>query len=382
MEDDMLAADERAHLQNFANQSPAGTPFLRRARIVLLDDEGATQETIAAEVQVPITRVRQLLRAYKREGANLFPETVWSTAPYQARDPVTDVARYIIASLATQLEQYEPELAQQTSVVAVHESRKTTRKMRTAFRLFESYFRAGLLRSYRKRARKFMRRLGRSRDVAVLLLKLESFLIESYESDRLSEQERQALAELANYWREQQIKADRRVRRYLAKGKYQRLLVDLKAFGHGDAGAEVADLVTPRAAYIAPVMIYEKVGHVRAMGADLDKLQPERLHALRISCKELRYTLEFFEGLLGLGAGACIETVKLMLTHLGDINDARVHLKMLDEVDVPELAEAADLYRDVVEDRIGQLRAEFPGLWAEFDQPEWRKRLATAISIL
>ncbi|MGD8584436.1 MAG: CHAD domain-containing protein [Chloroflexota bacterium] len=380
----MLAAEERAQLLNFVNQSPPGTPYLRRAKIILLDDDGATQEDIAAEVQVPITRVRQMLRAYKREGARLFPDFVWTFVSFRADDPITDVARHIIADLAAGLGQYEAALATETDMTAVHESRKTTRKMRTALHLFEPFFQDRVLQLYRKRARKFMRRLSLSRDTAVLLLRLDAFILESYESDRLSEQDRLALIELADYWRGRQFEADEQVRRFLADGKYQRLLADLGAFGRGDTGQAVQDEddLASKAAYIAPVLIYQKLGHVRAMGDRLEDLRPERLHALRITCKELRYTLEFFEGLLGPGASECLETVKRLLIHLGDVNDARVHLRMLDQVDEPDLADAIGLYRGVIADQLQQLRESFPSLWAEFDRPDWRQRLASAVAVL
>jgi CHAD domain-containing protein len=384
MEDRMLAADERARLLYFVHHSPPGTAYLRRVRIVLLEDAGATQEEIAAELGVPITRVRQIMRAYKREGARLFPDVVWSAASFSAADPVADVARRIVADLADELEQDGATLATDTDVTSVHESRKTTRKMRTALRLFEPYFQDRLLLSYRKRARKFMRRLSRSRDTAVLLLKLDTYILENYEADSLTEQQQLSLSNLANYWRGRQLEADNRIRRYLAKGKYDRLLDELKAFGRGERGEAVQDgeLVATKTAYIAPVMIYEKLGRVRAMGDRLEDLRPERLHALRITCKELRYTLEFFEGLLGPGVGQCIESVLRLLLHLGDVNDARVHLQMLNQVHDPDLAEAVSLYRGVIAGQLNELRESFPDVWEEFDRPAWRERLASAVAIL
>jgi CHAD domain-containing protein len=380
----MLATEERAKLLIFVKKSSPETPYLRRARIVLLADEGATQEAIAAEVQVPITRVRQMLRAYKREGIVLFPESIWSITAYRADEPISGVARQIIFSLAARLEQYEPDLSVETSVTAVHESRKTTRRMRTALDLFEPYFKKRLLRTYRRRARKFMRRLGRSRDIAVFLLKLEEFVVESGDTGRLSEEELLALNGLAVYWQSQQDKADARVRRTLATGKYRRLLDDLLAFGRGDIGktTPAGDQMPVKARYITPVMLYGKLGRVRATGDQLGELQPERLHALRITCKELRYTLEFFEGMLGPSAGECIDAVKRMLTHLGDVNDARVHLEMLAKMQEPELAEATDLYRSVIEAQLQQLQESFPSLWAELDGQEWRQQLAMSVAVL
>jgi len=380
----MLSSEERTKLARFVNRGLSGTPFLRRAQIILLADEGATQEQIAAEVQVPITRVRQMLRAYKKEGPALFPDAIWSGGLFEADDTIGDAARLIIADLVNTLRQYEADLSTATSVTAVHESRKTTRKMRTALRLFDPYFEAGLLRSYRKRARKFMRRLGRSRDTAVFLLKLEAFISEGHAEGALSTNEQQALSQLAEYWRHQQAQADEGVRRYLAGGKYQRLLADLNAFGRGDVGqATLPEEQGPRKVrHIAPVMIYDKLASVRATDDQLANLQPERLHILRIRCKELRYALEFFEGVLGPSAGDCIDSVKRVLIHLGDVNDARVHLKMLGQMSESALDGTAVSYRGVVDEQLRSLRQGFPAVWSEFDRLQWREDLALSVAVL
>ena len=182
----------------------------------------------------------------------------------------------------------------------------------------------------------------------------------------------------------QQDKADARVRRTLASGKYQLLLDDLLAFGRGDAGetAQSRDQMSIKTGYITPVMIYSKLSRVRATGDQLGELQPERLHALRITNKALRYTLEFFQGLLGPSTGECIAAVKRMLTLLGDVNDARVHMEMLAKIQEPELARAVDSYRAVIEGQLRQQQESFPSLWAELDGQEWREQLAMAVAVL
>ena len=378
----MLDDVERAKLTTLVKQNTPGTPYLRRAQIVLLADEGASQDKIAAEVDVPITRVRQMLRAFHREGISLFPESIWSTVPYAADEPISDVARKIIFTLTAKLESYEPELSRDTSVTAVHETRKTVRKMRTALRLFEPYFGGDLLRKYRKRSRKFMRRLGRSRDIAVFLLKLEGFMAQSKAVDGLTDEQSAALEELVQYWSIQQAEVDGKARRRLAKGKYQNLLDDLAALGRGDAGeARPMDPKNPNEArHIVPVMIYDKLGGVRALGDQIEGSPLAQLHALRIGCKELRYTLEFFEPLLSPPAGECIAAVKRVLTHLGDVNDARVHLEMLDEIQDDALAGSVELYREITEDQLRQLRENFPTVWRDIDQQAWREQLALTVA--
>jgi hypothetical protein len=36
----------------------------------------------------------------------------------------------------------------------------------------------------------------------------------------------------------------------------------------------------------------------------------------------------------------------------------------------------------VVAEQLRQLCESFPSLWAEFDRPAWRERLATAVSVI
>lgn len=106
------------------------------------------------------------------------------------------------------------------------------------------------------------------------------------------------------------------------------------------------------------------------------------LHGLRIQTKELRYTLEFFQSLMGTSADNSIETVKELLIHLGDLNDARVHLRMLADTEGEDYSDAVRLYRGFKEAELARLIEEFKGLWRRFDNPEWRRHLAVATSIL
>lgn len=46
---------------------------------------------------------------------------------------------------------------------------------------------------------------------------------------------------------------------------------------------------------------------------------PETLHALRIECKYLRYTLEFFQEVLDHSVAALIRQVIAVQDHLGEI---------------------------------------------------------------
>jgi CHAD domain-containing protein len=312
-----------------------------------------------------------------------FP--ILSLYQFSPDDPIAEAGRAIMAGLLENICNHEADLKSTTDVTSVHETRKTSRRMRTALRLFGPYFEKGLLKSYRKRFRKFMRRLSRSRDTAVFLIKLDDYMANSEETGRLAASELGSLVALRNYFVGQQELADLHVRDYLALGRYGVLINDFETFTRtpGLGRIPLADSQPPSTVRLeAPILIYEKLAAVRLYGNHLETASPKRLHELRIAFKELRYTLEFFEPVLGPPIAEAIETVNVLLIHLGDLNDARVHVEMLDKVAEEDLAAAVILYRQSREAELQRLIDEFPSLWAEFDRPEWRQQLASAVAVL
>ncbi len=380
-----LSQEERLALQNFHNRSLPGTAYLRRVQILLLADDGFSQEAIAADVGVPITRVRQILRAFRRERLTLFPETLFSPPLFSTTDPIAEAGRIILAGQLPIAQSYLLDLETTTSVVAVHETRKTIRRLRTLLQLFAPYYENGLLASYRRRFRKFMRRLGRSRDTAVFLIKLDNYMAQGAEAGTLTSDELAALLAVRDYWQARLAAADKEVRRYLTKGSYQNLLEDFESFTQtrGEGVRASGDQIEPeKVGHIAPGLIYQKVAAVRAFDDYLNGASLERLHALRIRFKELRYTLESFQPVMGPSAEQAIETTRRLLIHLGDINDARFHLDMLANTSDPALATGVDLYRAAKIVELDGLVQSFSVLWDEFDCLAWRQQLSSAVVMM
>jgi CHAD domain-containing protein len=325
------------------------------------------------------------LRAYKREGLALFPSELFGQQLFSADEDMAEAGRQIMANLVDKAMSFEPDLATITSVTAVHETRKTIRRLRTACKLFEPFYEDGLLESYRRRFRKFMRRLGRSRDNGVFLIKLNQYIDETTATAALTPEESAALRQLSSYWEAHQLAVDEKVRGYLSKGKYQALLAEFGSFtGTRGVGVRVpADPLAPtKVRHLAPVLINEKVTAVRAYDAYLDGASLELLHALRIKLKELRFSLEFFQPVMGPSAIEAIETVKKLLVHLGDLNDARIHLRMMADMEDEDLTEAVLLYRRAKEKELSELKENFPSLWRELENPEWRQQVASALAVL
>jgi CHAD domain-containing protein len=81
-----------------------------------------------------------------------------------------------------------------------------------------------------------------------------------------------------------------------------------------------------RVRHVAPVVIYQRLAAVRAYDewVSIPDPPPERLHSLRIACKRLRYTLEFFREVLGPDTGTVIKSIVAIQDHLGALQDAVV----------------------------------------------------------
>ena len=115
------------------------------------------------------------------------------------------------------------------------------------------------------------------------------------------------------------------------------------------------------------------------------------LHALRIECKRLRYTLEFFREVLGSEVEEVITEVVRLQDHLGDLNDADVANAMLSDFlfAAPGTAPAERViapgvvaYLAVKQRELQTLIESFPLTWERFNRPEVRNWLASAVAVL
>jgi CHAD domain-containing protein len=142
---------------------------------------------------------------------------------------------------------------------------------------------------------------------------------------------------------------------------------------------------------VAPKLIYGRWARVQAFGPVLEGAPICVLHALRIECKRLRYTLEFFAEVLGPSAGDVIQAVVKVQDHLGELNDADVANAMLSDflfagrTDGERerlIAPGVVAYLAAKQRELQSLIETFPQAWERFNQPAVRKALADAVAVL
>jgi CHAD domain-containing protein len=134
-----------------------------------------------------------------------------------------------------------------------------------------------------------------------------------------------------------------------------------------------------RLRYHLPVLVYQRLAAVRALGDSLEHATYAHLHRLRLRFKELRYTLQFFAPLLGEEATALIPLTEQFQQQLGLLNDAHVALTWLAETPGCDQEVAAyTLHRQ--EEYTRCLTSLYP-LWQSFNTAETRQQLARGLAV-
>ena len=298
-------------------------------------------------------------------------------------DPIAEAARTLLAAQMQIMRDQVEAVTEAADATSVHEMRKAIRRSFTAFLLFEPYFQPDALRPFQRPLRKVMKRLGRARDLTVLGRNLDEHL------QTLTARQGDAgnLPALRQHIHAQQIAATARFLAYLQQEKVSGFFDAYAGFlqtpGAGALPQPAHAVLQVR--HLLPVFIYQRLAAalVFSGGVQQANLTLPELHQLRLHAKELRYTLEFFAPLLGPTFVLVHATLKRLLEHLGEQNDAYVGARwlgeQLGEAEMPALHDALHAYQDLLQQRLAHLLAEFPAIWAEFDHPAWRINLALSL---
>jgi len=307
-------------------------------------------------------------------------------------DSMSEAGRKVLRYHLRRMLKHEPGTRSGQDIEELHDMRVATRRMRAAARVFGAYFDRQAFAPYLKGLRRTGRALGDVRDLDVLLHKTQAHV------DSLPMDQRDGLTPLLDAWRARREEARERMTRYLDSNRYADFVEAFGEFvtteGLGAADQPADEEPTPtRVCDLVPLVVHERLAAVRAYEPLLacgDQADIPTLHALRIAFKRLRYTLEFFQEVLGPEAAEIIEETKLMQDHLGDLNDAHVacgliveflaqwHQERLAGVSIEGVAS----YLAAKQAEMTRLIEVFPAAWARFNDPALRHKLALAVGVL
>lgn len=325
-------------------------------------------------------------------------EERWTISP---EDSIAEAGRKTLRYHYEQMLKNEPGTISGEDIEALHDMRVATRRMRAAFDVFGFAFRRRTIKPILKGLRKTGRVLGRVRDLDVFIEKARRYM------EKLPPTDQRGMEPLLQVWLDQRQRDRKIMLTYLESSAYLQFKQNFEEFLKvGEAGA--ADLFdAPRldqgdhvrssnpVRQVAPVLVYQCLAAVSHYEGIVPHATIPELHALRIEFKRLRYTLEFFQDVLGSEAKWVIGQLKRIQDHLGDLHDAQVAVELLGELLKswedrhshlafnlrPDPKSIANYLAYRIEER-RQLLFSFPTLWQQFNHKEFRQKLALAISAL
>jgi CHAD domain-containing protein len=422
----------------------------RRARLLLAWDDELSREEMIQQSGLSPRRVRHWLSVFPEQRLGIFPDRVLSElaevedVPPPARfeivpaatatedlsaeiesnepeksppstaqitlpdkpgikpdDPMSEAGRKTFRFQYLRMIHHEPGTRLGEDIEALHDMRVATRRMRAAFRVFGDYFDPKVISPHLKGLKRTGRALGAVRDLDVFRVKIQDYL------NTLPTSQQSSLDGLLNALEEQREIARERMIAYLDSRKYSRFVerfgefVESEGMGSLPVALNGGEPRPYRVRHVAPMAIHERLAHVRAYDEWVSIPDPPlaRLHALRIACKRLRYTLEFFRETLGPDAKTLIDEIVVMQDHLGDLQDAVVASGILRDYLVwgtwghdaakpppdwaaPVVAPGVAAYLAAKQSELQHLLDTFPEAWQRLKGIEFSQMVAETVAVL
>jgi CHAD domain-containing protein len=404
----MAAAERKIHEAQASGKGARA----RRAQALLALDRGLSQVAAGRVAGLSDRRVRYWLARYRVESTGIYDDeavdpgsgatgAAVAAAPKKRpdigpSDTMTEAAVKTLRFHLAKMLEHEEGTRLGEDPEELHDMRVSTRRMRMALRVFADYLDPEVLRPVLKGLRRTGRVLGAVRDLDVFNEKTQVYL------DGLPDERIGDLDGLLDAWKAERDKQRAHLVTYLDGRRYRRFVERTTELLEGPVEALAPqNIVTPRpqrVAQVLPGVLYKDMAVVWAFEGQLGGLETPlpRFHALRKACKGLRYTLEFFEDVLGPGARALIKRVKGLQDHLGDLQDAVVTSGVLRDYitwgtwrheshDLPGpieviVAPGAARYLTARQEEMERLVVTFPEVWPTVAGNEFSRELAAVIA--
>jgi CHAD domain-containing protein len=297
--------------------------------------------------------------------------------PPSSRLPLEQVAREVLGHHLKKFRENAPAAREGQDAEAIHDMRTSLRRLRTMLQVLEDSptFDAQRLQRLRRGLRPLARRLGRARDLDVLLDHVQHY-------GQAHRARGNTLAPLRADLLQQREEAQQELLDELDRHRTHRLVGRLdRLVSRRPPGADAKRPILVR--HFAGGAIWRRYEAVLSYEVDLPVAPPSTLHQLRIACKRLRYTLELFADALGSGVDPLLKTLVAAQDHLGAVQD---HITALDTLiptvrahprnrAIPAYAASRTAERE-------QLQQDFDLLWSQLTSLQFRRDLAMLIAAL
>ncbi|MGB9597161.1 MAG: CHAD domain-containing protein, partial [Candidatus Poribacteria bacterium] len=228
------------------------------------------------------------------------------------------------------LEKEIPGVMKSEDIECVHRMRVASRRLRSAFLLFESCFPEDNIKKWKKQIRRVTRTLGKARDLDVQIEFVKDFLTNVKESRYIPGIKRLVLR-LQQKRQKVQIDVISMLEKIQSNGTISEIKNSLKSMlntGLLHKKNEYSNYVYDMAykeieSHIDKFLFYERYIE------DLNRIA--ELHLMRICAKRLRYTMEIFSPLYDNKLEKPIKITREIQDLLGEIHDCFVWIEYLDQ---------------------------------------------------
>lgn len=302
-------------------------------------------------------------------------------AGVQSTMPVAEACRLLLHTQLIAMLENEAGVRLSHEMEYVHEMRVAIRRARAALKLYGKFFKPKAIRALRKALRATARQLGQVRDLDVALAKAKR---KGDSQGRRKKAQAQLLAE----WQAQRALAYDTLLSWLDSRAYSTFVADFYDFcttpglGAKARHTGVGEAPPPtQVRHVMPSLLMARFEQVRTYEGLVragEIVDYATVHALRIDCKYLRYSLEFVRHLLGAEGEILIGRLKTLQDLLGDLNDAVVAKEMMAH-HADQLGSAVLARQQAV---IDELSKAVPAALADFVTLENRQRVGAALAQL
>ena len=230
---------------------------------------------------------------------------------------VEDAFSRVLQGNLSGVKEWAPVALAGEDIEGVHQMRVCLRRMRSALTVFRTAIPKKATKSFAKDMRWASKALDRARD-------LDVYITENLASKRKGRQ--RSLRKIAERHREE---AYGKVGSFIKGQRYADLCKKLSEWTHAKAWREqlstsqqdkLRENITPFSARV----LENHRSAILAYGTEIEHLDSETLHRLRIECKKLRYATEFFAPLYGDQMKAFTGHLKNLQDLLGALHDTAV----------------------------------------------------------
>jgi CHAD domain-containing protein len=311
-----------------------------------------------------------------------FAQNIEDSPGLTPEEHIAEAGRKIFRYQFNQMRFFEQGVHRYQDVESVHKMRVAVRRMRTAYRVLRQYISKSTIRPYIKELRTLGDALGAVRDLDVFLLNAEIY------KSNLGTDAQSAFVSIEQYFHQIRRGYRKELISRLDSSKYKLFCEKIYRLLESPESLK-DDTLGMRPVYqtdlISREIIWRGYKKIRSFDLLTEGEMIKRLHKLRIAVKVLRYSIEFFEEILGGHTRIVLESLINVQDHLGALNDGAVTSSIL--IDLSNEKAFLDEYNEKVfvqisaylkylDDEVTSGINEFPSVWKDIYQTAFQSAMA------